>query len=344
MAVNRRALAVITAITLCSGCGGRKVPMPVPAQTPSISTEWLEAESLALAAPPEAETSIAALAAYLAPRELPEEEKARAIFRWVTAHVDYDLEGYKSGAFESSGADETLKRRSAVCEGYSSLFEALASRAGLECATIHGFAKGAGYHVGAAFTGAHNHAWNAVLLGGRWRLLDCTWGAGALDERGAYVHAFEPFYFDTPPDEFIYTHWPAEERWQLAKHPISREAFERLPWLKPCFFKCGLSLGPEFSAAKMTAPDARLFFGVPQGVDLRGYLIRGETKVFAEPLPLERGERGAVVEAVLPSPGAYAVRLYAGCSGQKLMLEWAADIDLCWNGEEGAAPAPPATS
>ncbi|MCI4397503.1 MAG: hypothetical protein JHC34_01560 [Acidobacteria bacterium] len=324
------ALAAIAVILLMGACE-QKAPVSAPVLAPQVPSPWREAESVALAPPPEVETSIAALAAYLAPPKETEEQKARAIFRWVTSHVNYDLEGYKSGVLESSGADETLKKRSAVCEGYSNLFEALASKAGLECVTIHGFAKGAGYHVGAVFSGAPNHAWNAVRIEGRWRLVDCTWGAGALDEAGKYVHAFEPFYYDTPPEQFIYTHWPYEARWQLAARAISQEEFERLPWLKPAFFKCGLSFPNGALAAKLGGPVISLAVGAPKGAEVRAYLLRGEGKVFSEPLPCKRGEREIVMTALLPSAGDYVVRLYASCEGRHELLDWAADVAVNWN-------------
>lgn len=333
-----RAPAAIAVFLLMGACE-QKAPVPAPVLAPQVPSPWREAENLALAASPEVETSIAALAAYLAPPKGTDEQKARAIFRWVTSHVNYDLEGYRSGVSEPSGADETLKKRSAVCEGYSNLFEALASKAGLECATIHGFAKGAGYHVGASFSGAPNHAWNAVRIEGRWRLVDCTWGAGALDESGKYVHAFEPFYYDTPPEQLIYTHWPYEARWQLAARVISQEEFERLPWLKPAFFKCGLSFPNGVPAAELGGPVMALAIGALQGAEVRSYLLRGDEKVFSEPLQGKRGDREIVVTALLPSAGDYVVRLYASCEGKHELLDWAADVAVNWNDNEGAKAA-----
>ena len=56
-----------------------------------------------------------------------------------------------------------------------------------------------------------SHAWNAVFLGGFWRLLDCTWGAGKVEEDGTFIKELNEHFFLTDPDELIYTHFPYDE-------------------------------------------------------------------------------------------------------------------------------------
>lgn len=53
---------------------------------------------------------------------------------------------------------------------------------------------------------------------------------------------FDDFYFLTDPEEFIYTHFPDEERWQLLDAPVSLEEFEKRVFKTSAFFNMGLRL------------------------------------------------------------------------------------------------------
>lgn len=310
-------------------------PPPPPAPPPPPPDPWAAVDAYALAAPESATASAGALAAYLRGAGPGEEAVARALFRWITANVGYDLEGMRSGHYGDLSPDAVLARRTAVCEGYGSLFERLATLAGLEAVTVHGYAKGVGYRVGSPVPGPPNHAWNAVRIGGVWRLLDCTWGAGILDEGGVYLRAFEPFYFLTPPEQFLFTHWPLEERWQLVERPISRQAFEALPWLKPAFFHAGLSAPPDACAAEGREVVLRL--SAPPEAELRAYLLSGGEKVGEAPMAQVVTGESVEFRAPRAGTGPFAVRLFAHHPGAPDLLEWAADFPL----EPRAAPEAP---
>ncbi|VDN33556.1 unnamed protein product [Dibothriocephalus latus] len=69
------------------------------------------------------------------------------------------------------------------------------------------------------------HSWNAVLVDGTWRLVDCNWAAHAEFGKGAKVgkvtYKLDTFYFLTDPIQLIYTHFPHETDWQLLHQPIT---------------------------------------------------------------------------------------------------------------------------
>lgn len=127
-----------------------------------------------------------------------EDEKARAIFTWIATHIKYDLAAYgvnerpvaysfktqeekqaKEKKFKEDLAQKTLKTKKGVCQGYATLFLIVAEKAGLEPVIITGTSKSHPAHIGAA-PGASDHAWNAVKIGGEWKLLDATWAAGTV--------------------------------------------------------------------------------------------------------------------------------------------------------------------
>lgn len=63
-----------------------------------------------------------------------------------------------------------------------------------------------------------------------------------LGRLSALPKRFDDFYFLTDPEEFLYTHFPDEERWQLLDAPISLEEFEKRVFKTSAFFTMGLRL------------------------------------------------------------------------------------------------------
>ncbi|KAF9253548.1 hypothetical protein LCP9604111_1074 [Penicillium roqueforti] len=145
-------------------------------------------------------------------------DKARAIFTWLHHNIAYDTYAFFNNCVKSSTPASTLASGLAVCEGYAGLFAALATHAGLEAIVVGGHGKGFGHNALAPgapvppFEG--NHAWNAVKIdGGRWKLIDSCWGAGAIDGAGQpYKQRFEPSMFTMPNEEFGLKHFPSNKR------------------------------------------------------------------------------------------------------------------------------------
>jgi hypothetical protein len=264
----------------------------------------------ALAAPREARNSISALAAWLSAPARNEREKARAIFRWVTANVSY-VDDEEDQALDSR-PEAVLQRGTAVCAGYSDLFVSLARAAGLEAVAISGWAKGYGTQPGSRFGGPKNHAWNAVRVDGAWRLVDCTWGAGSVDAEGVYRKRFEPFYFLTPPGNLRYSHFPREARWQLLEPALSLEEFEALPFLRPAFFHYGLSaLAPHAATILACGPLVSVGFDAPRDVLLLVRLFRYGEPTEPAGLRIRSKKERRSIDLLLPEEGEFLLRVYA---------------------------------
>ena len=163
-----------------------------------------------------------------------EDEKARAIFTWIATNIKYDLAAYgvnekpvaysfktqeekaaKQKQFKDELAAKTLKSKKGVCQGYSTLYLQVAEKAGLEAVIITGTAKSHPAHIGKQ-PGASDHAWNAVKIGGEWKLIDATWGAGtATGNPPKFTFRFNDKYFFSDPNVFFLNHFPDDKKWLL---------------------------------------------------------------------------------------------------------------------------------
>uniref|UniRef100_A0A1I8G3T2 TGc domain-containing protein n=1 Tax=Macrostomum lignano TaxID=282301 RepID=A0A1I8G3T2_9PLAT len=185
--------------------------------------------------PPAAKQSLESLATYLGSAASTDLEKIRAVYKWVTANISYDIDGY-FGKKEKSPNDpqSVLKNGTSVCEGYASISLSLLQLLGIECVKISGYSKGFGYNPTKPLTTDKDtdHAWNAVKLNGEWRFIETTWGAGHVNSDHKFERNETDFYFLTDPEVFIEAHFPymnsdmaESKKWQLLKNPIDLDTF-----------------------------------------------------------------------------------------------------------------------
>jgi transglutaminase/protease-like cytokinesis protein 3 len=274
------------------------------------NARYAEVDRHALAAPVEVTKSIKKLSAYLTKPFTTDEEKARAIFRWIADNITYDVEGFFSGRESASASGDVLKSRSSVCAGYSSLFEELGKAAGLNVATIDGYAKGFDYQPGDRIPAESNHSWNAIKIRDEWKLIDCTWGAGKVDDEHVYHKEFEPYYFLTKPGEFVYRHFPADKRWQLLPRPISRQEFLNLPFAGPQFFEYGFVMDSLQGAVLDWEPGHTLQFSATADVLCAADLLQKGKKWEAATL-VQKDGTSFRIHILPPAAGEYILRIYA---------------------------------
>lgn len=178
-------------------------------------------------------------------------EKVSAIFSWITENISYkvndrfnrqknafieeddDGEGLKP--LNERVAESVLKRKVAVCDGYSRLFKTLCDYAGIQSEIITGYARTSG-GIGKKFRSNHN--WNAVYIDSAWFLVDATWASGFTNFSGdQFIKQYDPYYFLTPPQHFIRDHYPEDIRWTLMKSPSTPKDFYFSPFKHTAFVK-----------------------------------------------------------------------------------------------------------
>ncbi|KAH8705297.1 hypothetical protein BGW36DRAFT_11529 [Talaromyces proteolyticus] len=144
-------------------------------------------------------------------------DKARAIFTWLHHNVKYDVDAFFNNRVQPSTPAKTLATGLAVCEGYAGLFCTLAIHAGLEALVVSGHGKGFGHSQLAPGEPLppfkSTHAWNVVKIdGGKWKLIDPCWGAGAVAGKGQpYIQKFNSSHFTKSNDEFGLSHYPSDK-------------------------------------------------------------------------------------------------------------------------------------
>ncbi len=170
-------------------------------------------------APNEVEESTALLTDYLVAPYDNNLEKVRSIYAWIAYHIVYDKAAYKKGNKRINQSNQdVLKRRKAVCFGYSTLFEELCTLAEIPVEIVQGYPKN--IENGSTNLDQINHAWNAVKIDSTWHLLDLTW-ASDFNQRDLDK------YFLVDPKEMIQTHLPSDPMWQLLDCPVPPAIFQK---------------------------------------------------------------------------------------------------------------------
>jgi hypothetical protein len=182
-------------------------------------------------------------------------EKVRAIFRWITEHIDYNVRRFDRKrtsadlfyeepddsaaalpSLDERVATKVLNKKIAFCDGYSRLFKTLCEYAGIKAEIIHGYGR-----TGTTKRFAVNHTWNAVYIDSAWHLLDVTWSSGSITWANEYIKQYNDFYFLTPPEAFINDHYPEDIQWTLMTDPPLYREFNQSPFRHAGFIKAGIN-------------------------------------------------------------------------------------------------------
>jgi len=130
---------------------------------------------------------------------------------------------------------------------------------------VEGYLKHSEYRLGDVVDCEKNEGrWTAILINGTWHLANIHWcskkvsgvdpeewqllddnGKGARDvekQKREIHYQYDESYFLTNPEQFIYSHFPREQKWQLLARPVSLEEFTQLAKLESHFFEYRLRL------------------------------------------------------------------------------------------------------
>lgn len=173
--------------------------------------------------------------------------KAKILHDWICDNIVYDTDMYFSGRVSAQDYISVLKKKKAVCSGYTNLYNKMCELAGIESIGIEGYSKGFGY---SGKIGANtDHAWNALKIGTKWYLVDVTWDAGHVD-RKTYIKNYSTDWLFLDSRPFLYSHLAQKEKQQFYAPVLSATDFMREAYIAGSFFAYGLALKdgmPEYN-------------------------------------------------------------------------------------------------
>ncbi|MFZ5998994.1 MAG: transglutaminase domain-containing protein [Bacteroidota bacterium] len=162
-----------------------------------------------------------------------EQEKFRAIYKWVCGNIEADyelvllnqrnratLQGKALAAwtkkFNQIVFDTLRYKQKTVCTGFAYLVRELAYHTGLSCTIVNGYAKYKGVDQRALRPA--NHSWNEIRLNNKWYVCDATWSSGVFSlSKGTFVKMYNDLYFLTEPAVFFRNHSLLGERSEVAR-------------------------------------------------------------------------------------------------------------------------------
>lgn len=122
-----------------------------------------------------------------------EREKAKAIYKFVSQHVAYDVNKAENDIFDiGDSAVTALETGEGICQDYAFLATALLRASDIEARYVNGDA-------------GERHAWVEAKVDGDWIEMDPTWGAGYV-YNGTFHFDYTEDYFDPDPDFLAETH------------------------------------------------------------------------------------------------------------------------------------------
>lgn len=166
--------------------------------------------------------SVAKLASFLSEEFSTREDQYKALFYWVTHHIEYDvLNMFTTNLYSSSedAVQQTLDRRKALCQGYVELTHAVCSRLTIPSYSISGYTRQLGR------LDPLPHSWLIISLNGQLYISDPTWASGHVKNQ-LFVPAFNPGWYLCTAEKSIQSHMPFDPMWQLSGTPVLFSAFD----------------------------------------------------------------------------------------------------------------------
>lgn len=229
------------------------------------------------------------------------EQKARAIFYWITHHITINPRATKSNNQKNTKPEEIIQLRNTTPLGYSLLFQEMCSQANIRCLSVDGYTKNSSEDIGNR-PDELNHSWNVVQLGqspDSWHYVDAAKGSGYLDKRmSTFTPMFGSNYFFTEPEVFNLDHFPDNEAWRLGSGPRSISEFYAMPVVYPYANSIGLQKTDPKQGKIKTKPSRAIKFSFFHLLQIPVHtleMVTGEDKRAGMPVAINFTDEGGAI-------------------------------------------------
>ncbi|KAL1635802.1 hypothetical protein SLS56_001497 [Neofusicoccum ribis] len=260
-------------------------------------------------------------------------QKLRAIFTWVAERIAWeeDFEG-------DIDTRRVIQSKRGCSEEIAVLVMEMCAAVGLHAEVIRGYLKSPGEMLDFEIVAHPNHWWNAVIVDGEWRIMDCSLASPTNPRRSSYSSAgsqvAEGGFFLVRPSEICYTHVPLLPESQHIVPPLPHEVLMALPCACPPYFINDIQIA-DFDTSLLNLENlemAHVHFFVPEDVEA---VAEVEARVFVRDGDGDYFESGDIcrkralcqpewiggrkrytVKALLPSDEGHAtLKVYSGKRG-----------------------------
>ncbi|TVY81638.1 cytokinesis protein [Lachnellula suecica] len=195
-------------------------------------------------------------------------QRLRAIFTWVSEKVTWEDD------FETEvDSRRVIQTKRGCAEEVAVLVLELCAAVGIHAEVIRGYLKSPGEVPDLGIMPRSNHFWNAVIVDGEWRMIDCSLAAPSNPRRGLYSsgggQTAESWWFLTRPSEICWTHIPERHEQQHLCPPMAFEVLLALPCACPPYFKNSLQM-VDYDTSLVRIEDLELVhvkFTVPSDIE-----------------------------------------------------------------------------
>lgn len=273
------------------GLDGLPISEPTDFNTPNLAL--VDKSTRFISSLPPMTTAMSLAQNYVCRPHRSDVQRLRAIFTWVAERITWE-EDFE-GAVDTRRVIQTKRGCS---EEIAVLVHEMCSAVGLHAEVVRGYLRAPGEVLDLDTLAHANHWWNAVIVDGEWRVMDCSLAGPTNPRRSAYSSASsqvaECWYFLARPMEACYTHIPLLPEQQHISPPIEPTILVSLPCACPAYFRNKTEL-TEFDTSLLHLENlemAYLHLFVPEDVEC---VAETEAKAFAQDGDGDFFESGEVV-------------------------------------------------